>query len=455
MLNVLFPDLYVKSVFDIDFNEVYNDGYEGLIFDIDSTLVPHGADSTKEIDDLFKVIHKIGFKTIFLSNNSTERIESFNKNINTDFIEMANKPHKNSYLRAIEKLDIDRSKVLLIGDQIFTDILGANLCKIDNVLVKYLLHEGETKIGKKRRVEKMILNIFSISKKFTKNSSKIQKNHKDSERKRKNLSELFPVLYTVAVQKEVIKRHVKNKVSRKSFSNTLLNDKLPNVIYRSQSKMIKTGKDIDPVLQENKAFNLERSSSKINSVVIDPGEEFSFWKLVGKANRKNGYKDGRVIINNKVQAGTGGGLCNLANTINLLIIHSPLKITEVHYHSDALAPEKGERKPLANGTSVSYNYVDYRFKNNTDQKFQICIWCENKELIAELRSERALPYQYKIIEKDHQFVKENDVFYRKSKIYKVTENKDSSKELDRELLLNNHSQVMFDYSLIPEDQITS
>ncbi len=58
----------------------------------------------------------------------------------------------------------------------------------------------------------------------------------------------------------------------------------------------------------------------------------------------------------------GGGLCNLANTINLLVLHSPLEITEFHTHSDALAPDDGERIPLKDGTCVGYNYIDYRFK---------------------------------------------------------------------------------------------
>ncbi|MEJ7435378.1 VanW family protein, partial [Staphylococcus warneri] len=85
--------------------------------------------------------------------------------------------------------------------------------------------------------------------------------------------------------------------------------------------LIKKGKDIDPELQYNKAYNIQLASSKMDGIIIKPGEEFSFWKLVGKINKKNGYKDGRVIINNKVQPGMGGGLCNLANSINLLIQH--------------------------------------------------------------------------------------------------------------------------------------
>jgi vancomycin resistance protein VanW len=272
--------------------------------------------------------------------------------------------------------------------------------------------------------------------------------------KRKSLSEILPMWYKVAEKKETIRRHMKDYVRKNSFSNSYLNDSLPNEVYRHKSKIIKTGKDIDPVLQENKAFNIELSSSKINGILIKPNEEFSFWKLVGKVTQKNGYKDGRVIINDKVEAGMGGGLCNLANTINLLIIHSPLKITEVHFHSDALASDIGKRIPLANGTSVAYNYVDYRFKNTTNQCFQINLNCADKELLATLNSEKPIPYNYKIVEENHHFVEENGIYYRKSKIYKVTEAKETAKVLNKELILDNKSKVMFDYDLIPKEQIT-
>ena len=110
------------------------------------------------------------------------------------------------------------------------------------------------------------------------------------------------------------------------------------MVHQYSSYLIKEGKDIDPTLQYNKSFNIGLSASKINKVIIRPGETFSFWNLVGKIDKKRGYRDGRVIVNNKVQAGLGGGLCNLANTLNLLIMHSPLEVTELHTHSDALSP---------------------------------------------------------------------------------------------------------------------
>ena len=146
-------------------------------------------------------------------------------------------------------------------------------------------------------------------------------------------------------------------------------------------------------------------------------------------------------------------MCNLANTINNLILHSPLEIVEFHKHSDALASDIGHRVPMANGTSVSYNYIDYRFKNTTDQDIQLLLWCDDTKLYGELRSQKAFPWKYELTEENHHFEKEENEYYRVSKIYRETIDKESGDLLNKELVWDNHSLVMFDPSLIPEDMI--
>lgn len=188
-------------------------------------------------------------------------------------------------------------------------------------------------------------------------------------------------------------------------------------------------------------------------MVIHPGEVFSYWKTIGNVSKKDGYKEGRVIRNGKIIAGTGGGLCNLANTINVLVLHTPLEIVEFHTHSDALAPDNGKRVPFANGTSVSYNYIDYRFKNNTDQDVQLLLWCEDGKLCGELRCEKEFPFRYEIVEEDHHFRKEGDKYYRVSKIYRNTIDKATNETVNKELIWDNHSLVMFDHDQIPKELI--
>ena len=164
MIGLLFPYEYVDSVFSIDYEKLVQKGFKGIIFDIDMTLVPHGADSTKEIDELFKTIHKAGLKTLLLTNNSEERVKRFIKNIDTLYLCDAEKPNPEGYLKAIQMMGIKKNETVFIGDQIFIDIYGANRCGIASILVKYVTAEVETKIGIRRNLEKIILKLYGITK---------------------------------------------------------------------------------------------------------------------------------------------------------------------------------------------------------------------------------------------------------------------------------------------------
>ncbi len=164
MFKMLYPYEYEESVFTIDYNKLHNLGYKGVIFDIDNTLVHHGEDSTTEVDELFREIHKIGLKTILLSNNNVERIKRFLLNIDSMYIPDADKPNVENYFKAIEMLNLKRHEVVFIGDQVFTDIYGANKSGIASILVKFLHYASETKIGKKRTLEKVIIKFYKLNK---------------------------------------------------------------------------------------------------------------------------------------------------------------------------------------------------------------------------------------------------------------------------------------------------
>lgn len=166
MFKIFYPYEYIEDVFSIDYEKLYAKGYRGIIFDIDNTLVPHGNDSVEEVDELFRCIHRIGFKTLLLSNNSEERIQRFLRNIDSLYIYDAQKPGTANYLKAVEMLEIKKEEAVMIGDQVFTDILGANRSKMDNILVKFIGYKTETKIGIRRNLEKIILKFYQWNKTY-------------------------------------------------------------------------------------------------------------------------------------------------------------------------------------------------------------------------------------------------------------------------------------------------
>lgn len=271
---------------------------------------------------------------------------------------------------------------------------------------------------------------------------------------RKLFCEINPTCYKISLRKEIIKRHIKDFFSKEKIGkNRDLEHTLSNIVKSHSSILIRKLHGVDIKLQENKVTNIMLACNKLNGIVINPGETFSYWKTIGRPTKKAGYRKGLIIYRNKFAAGYGGGLCQMANMIHWLVLNSPLDVTELHHHSDALFPDERRRVPFGTGTSVCYNNVDYRFKNNTDQKIQVLVWVENGELCGELRSEREYPCRYKLVEENHHYQKEGDSFYRISQVYRIVIDRLTNEELYKELILDNHSLVMYDHNLIPKNEI--
>lgn len=272
---------------------------------------------------------------------------------------------------------------------------------------------------------------------------------------RKLFCDINPACYAISIKKEILLRYLKDFLSKEKIAKKIIKDELPNIVKSHSSILLRKLNGVDMQLQENKITNIMLACNKINGLIINPGETFSYWRSIGKATKKKGYKEGLIITRNGTSSGYGGGLCQMANMIHWLVLNSPLDVTELHHHSDALFPDDRRRVPFGTGTSVCYNNIDYRFKNNTDQKVQLLVWCENGELCGELRSETPFPYRYKLVEENHHFQKEDEKYYRISQVYREVIDRKTNKLINKELILDNHSQVLYDYSLIPKDQIRS
>lgn len=271
---------------------------------------------------------------------------------------------------------------------------------------------------------------------------------------RKLFCEICPAFYKVSEAKEVSRRYIKDFASKEKIAKKRDEENsLPNIVKSHSSILVRKLHGVDIQLQENKVTNIRIACTKVNGIIINPGETFSYWRTIGKATEKKGYKKGLVVMNEGIGSGYGGGLCQMANMIHWLVLNSPLEVTELHHHSDALFPDERRRVPFGTGTSVYYNNVDYRFKNTTDQKVQILVWIEGGELCGELRSEKAYPYRYKLVEENNHFRKEGDDYYRISQVYRLVIDKETNEQVRKELILDNHSRVMYDHSLIPADQI--
>jgi HAD superfamily phosphatase (TIGR01668 family) len=164
-MGIFYPKEYIDSTYDINFLDYYKKGYRGIIFDIDNTLVMHGAPADKRCLELFEKLMVIGFECILLSNNKEERVKSLANNLNVKYIYKANKPFPKNYKRAAGEINCDLDKVLFVGDQIFTDVMGANLAGIYSILVKPINKKEEIQIILKRIPEKIVLFFYRLKNK--------------------------------------------------------------------------------------------------------------------------------------------------------------------------------------------------------------------------------------------------------------------------------------------------
>ena len=178
MFEKYFPDETVESTYDIDYEKLYRDGYRGLLFDIDNTLVKHGEMADDRAKELFLRLRRIGFECCLISNNKKRRVNLFNEDIGVHSIFNAHKPAAKGYYYAMELMNTNLNNTVFIGDQLFTDIFGAKKIGMKNYLVSPINKREEIQIVIKRKLENIVLSEYRA-----KIRSKLKE--KEAERKRR------------------------------------------------------------------------------------------------------------------------------------------------------------------------------------------------------------------------------------------------------------------------------
>ncbi|MGN0160656.1 MAG: YqeG family HAD IIIA-type phosphatase [Lachnospiraceae bacterium] len=164
MFRKFYPREYLDSTYEIDFEKMYERGYRGVIFDIDNTLVMHGYPADEQAVGFFDKLREIGFSTCLVSNNKRPRVESFAVDVKSEFIFKANKPSVKGYQAAMEKMGTDKNSTFFVGDQLFTDVYGANRTGLYTILVKPIDPHEEIQIVLKRYLEKIVLFFYKRKK---------------------------------------------------------------------------------------------------------------------------------------------------------------------------------------------------------------------------------------------------------------------------------------------------
>lgn len=271
------------------------------------------------------------------------------------------------------------------------------------------------------------------------------------------LSQRYPALYPVAVWGHRVRRRISWLRSDAVWARQREVQPLAHRVKLHSSLLMRELSEDEMRLQRNKVVNLGLAARRVDTILIRPGETFSFNKVVGNCTPRKGYVEGMRLSNGEARSGVGGGICQLANLLHWMFLHSGLTVVERSEHSFDPFPDKGRVLPWGVGCSIVYNYVDLVVRNDTDTTYQVLVSVGDRHLDGELRSDRPSPLSYKVHARNEAFIKAGGEVFRRNEIWRTVIDRRTGQRIGDELLKQNCALVKYhptdvdviDCSLLP------
>lgn len=260
---------------------------------------------------------------------------------------------------------------------------------------------------------------------------------------RKPLSSYHPALYELSLLRQRLPVWLRWYATTKKFATTRSPHHLPVRITKHQSLLIRKLGTTDMKLQYNKIKNLKLATAAIDGVILQPGETFSVWRLVGEPTAQKGYVEGLLLAHGEAKVGIGGGLCQLANLLYWMALHSPLVVTQRYRHSFDAFPDSGRTLPFGSGATLFYNYIDLQLFNPTDQPIQIRTWVTDDHLKGAMLTTKPWQETYSVLERDHQFLTDGTKFYRANKLIREVRSRETGQFLREEPVCENFCEMKY------------
>lgn len=170
-INSVIPNSYVKNIYTIDYKKLYKKGYKNFIFDIDNTILPVNVKEVpEELVKLFKKLDKQKVKVCIVSNNKLERVLPVATKLDVLYLSEAKKPKKEAFDKALKILGSNLEDTIMVGDQMLTDIKGANEYGLYSILVDPVDNKYDIKTGTSRVLQNIMIKKLSKKNIFHKKS---------------------------------------------------------------------------------------------------------------------------------------------------------------------------------------------------------------------------------------------------------------------------------------------
>jgi vancomycin resistance protein VanW len=257
------------------------------------------------------------------------------------------------------------------------------------------------------------------------------------------LTARHPWLFPLACRLHRARRRLAWMTSDSRWASTREPCSLPTRVKRHRSLLLRELGESEMWLQHNKVVNLSLAAGRVDGLLIRPGETFSFNRVVGNCTRRKGYVEGMRLSNGDARVGVGGGICQLANLLHWMFLHSPLTVLERSEHSFDPFPDNGRVLPWGVGCSIVYNYVDLVVRNDTETTFQLQVAVGDRYLEGELRATEALPHTYRVFARDEQFLRYGEEYYRRNEIWRTVIDRRTGNAVREELMKRNCALVKY------------
>lgn len=258
---------------------------------------------------------------------------------------------------------------------------------------------------------------------------------------RKRLTQMFPWLLPLRRFQKTTCTYLRMRFSRCRYASHKSDVLLPYTLFGDSSPLYNHETGFDMCYQENKVFNLKLAADTLHTILIRPGESFSFWWLVRKADKKIAYKDGLVVINGQLTTAPGGGLCQMSNLLFWLFLHTPLSISERHSHGIKDFPDPKEDALLGVDATVSEGWLDLQLSNNTEQTFQISLSFDESHILGSILTDKEPEISYQLANDKLAYYRRGEKVYEEVDVWRLAIDNNSKEELSKELLYRNSCEI--------------
>lgn len=228
---------------------------------------------------------------------------------------------------------------------------------------------------------------------------------------RKRLTERFPALIPLRAAQRKVCFYLGMALDGRRYALRQTGEELPRTVFAQSLPLYNWNTGFPMVYQENKVHNLKLAAAKLDGLLIQPGETFSFFQAVREADKTTPYKDGLIVVNGQLTTAPGGGLCQLSNLLFWLFLHSPLTVVERSGHRDKEFPDLGGQ-PAGVDATVAEGWLDLKVRNDTQETFQLRLDFRPDCLTGTLRANRETGVEYRVGNRDLRYCRGQGGIYQ-------------------------------------------